>query len=266
MVLEEIAKMTDKELEHVFRMSEGWYNEICMELCRRADKLSDFQSAAEGDKEAVVFDAADKLGLKILGDQVYCAVCEDKSGEGKKSVHLFPSIENANNDARKTWDRLSSKSKLIKHVFVTRTADFEEGSYEIVGFDSYEKNLSDITGRKSGIIVTNSTYSKFVTVRNWDAEDDSFIVIYKHQYDVDDIRTALPGTVAILDDGTIFPTFSIISDDKGEIAALYGVDKGLGARIRRDENGELIPTPGTVFEIEKADGNGINVITPKDWE
>lgn len=140
--------------------------------------------------------------------------------------------------------------------------------------------LMELTNQESGIVI----YGDEIIVANWSgicpngglpmmapanlgliAWPKDIIVI--NEYWVDDIRTVLPGAVVesgIDEDGNTLlelDGMDIISDDNGDICALWGYDIGAGSIINRDAEGNLVPTTGKIYEL--ADGE--IVIAPDGW-
>ena len=150
---------------------------------------------------------------------------------------------------------------------------------EGVEMDNKYENLLELTGQESGIVV----YGDEVIVTNWSSINglpkmapanlgiigwpDDIIVV--KQYDTDDIRDILPGSIVEVEDddedGTVIEAagMEIVSDHNGDIAALWGYNLGLqcNATINLDDDGNLLPTPGTVYELEE----GVIVIAPDGW-
>lgn len=151
--------------------------------------------------------------------------------------------------------------------------------------DAYTESLLDITGQRSGIVI----YENSVLVVDWshDCSDGGLPIIapfnqiiawsagtpiiVTNKYSVDDIRKVLPGTITCVDvddDGNhIIDTteMQISYDYYGDIFALWGYDIGLGAFIEKDNDGNIIPTPGVVYNVEQ-DGTNAVVIAPANWE
>lgn len=137
--------------------------------------------------------------------------------------------------------------------------------------------LTELTGQESGIVVRENT----VIVTNWMhscpegglpllAPWGTALIAWPTEirldkkYGVKDIREALPGSVTLGDDGRTLDTdMDIVSDCNGDIAALWGYNLGLpcNAIINMDDNDNLIPTPGTVYELD----DGTIVISPEGW-
>ena len=140
--------------------------------------------------------------------------------------------------------------------------------------------LMELTGQESGVVV----YGDEVIVTNWSSinglprmapgnigiigRPDEIMVGKK--YNVDDIRTALPGKIVEVErdeeeESIVIEAegMDIVFDHNGDIPALWGYDIGLqcNAIINRDDDGNLAPTPGTVYELV----DGIIVIAPDGW-
>ena len=82
----------------------------------------------------------------------------------------------------------------------------------------------------------------------------------EHTY-VADIRCILPGECWYDDDEEALDTdMDIVSDDFGDVAALWGYDTGKGALVNRDDDGRLEPTPGEVWRLD-----GYTIIVPEGW-
>lgn len=135
-------------------------------------------------------------------------------------------------------------------------------------------SLMDITGQESGIVV----YDDEVIVTNWSQYDPDRLPVLSpigtvmawpqdeplkviEEYHVDDVRDALPGKIVRVAENEIATEgMEIVSDENGDIPALWGFDIGAGAYIDRDTAGNLIPTSGTVYCLENA-----IVIAPDGW-
>jgi hypothetical protein len=147
------------------------------------------------------------------------------------------------------------------------------------------KTLSDITGRKTGIVVTG----REVMAVSWaDHAPDGGVPVASptgtpvsitadggievlSEKRVEDIRRALPGRVysaGINDEGVPqikAKDMEIKYDEYHRIPALWGFDSGAGAFVRRDKSGRVIPTAGTVYRIRCGEHEA-TVIAPDGWE
>lgn len=144
-----------------------------------------------------------------------------------------------------------------------------------------KKTLQEITGQESGIVC----YGDDVIVCNWAnlggigrpvlspvggilgfPVDNIKVISSRH---LDDIRDALPGKIVSVgknDEGTEIleaESMEILYDCNNDICALWGYSVD-GAYVKTDENGNLIPTAGWVYEIEFGGVPSI-VIAPDDW-
>lgn len=141
-------------------------------------------------------------------------------------------------------------------------------------------NLYDLTGQESGIVIYQG---EAVIVCNWAnvCRDGGLPVAgpiggilirwpepiaYIDHHHVDDVRDALPGYIVEIgeEDGqTLIEAqgMDIVSDDNGDICALWGYDLCDMADIYRNEDGSVRPTPGTVYELE----GDVIVIAPDGW-
>lgn len=136
--------------------------------------------------------------------------------------------------------------------------------------------LEGLTNQESGIVVRGNT----VIVTNWtqSCPDGGLPLLapwgcdliawpeeieVSNEYNVADIRDALPGSILEDEDGLTADGMDIVFDANGDIPALWGyeVSPGLGASVMHDDDGNLIPTPGKVFELQ----DGTIIIAPEGW-
>lgn len=136
-------------------------------------------------------------------------------------------------------------------------------------------NLYEDTAHESGIIIHGE---EAVIVTNWGSygdnrvpmllaplglmewpieDEDAKIVKLR---DVEDIRDELPGKVWINEDGDAETDMDIVSDENGDLSALFGIRTG----DTDPDFYEGFPHPfsGSVYEIT---GTDIKVITIKNW-
>lgn len=175
-------------------------------------------------------------------------------------------------------DKLSSE-----HDFTTAEVDAIYVELERLAIANCS-TLSDITGQESGIVV----YGQNVMVANWSsscpiggtpyltpfgtllacAEQEPLKVLEK--YHVEDVRNCLPGK--IVEDGIVnehgliilrAEGMEVLYDYSDALCSLWGYDTGAG-HIIKDGNGNLVPTPGTIYRIEHS-GNTTIVIAPDGW-
>ena len=142
--------------------------------------------------------------------------------------------------------------------------------------------LLELTNQESGIIIYDG---ESVGVFNWSSLEDAqmpcvlggmFVMGWycaelegeaeelqeqlEHTY-VADIRCVLPGECWYDDDEEALDTdMDIVSDDYGDVAALWGYDTGNGAAVSRDDDGRLEPTPGEVWRLDS-----YTIIVPEGW-
>ena len=92
----------------------------------------------------------------------------------------------------------------------------------------------------------------------WPIEDEDAKIVKLR--DVEDIRDELPGKVWINEDGDAETDMDIVSDENGDLSALFGIRTGDTA----PDFYKGIPHPfsGSVYEIAGID---IKVITIKNW-
>lgn len=136
-------------------------------------------------------------------------------------------------------------------------------------------NLYEDTAHEAGIIIHGE---EAVIVTNWGsygdnrvpmllaplglmewpiADEDAKIVKLR---DVEDIRNELPGKVWINEDGDAETDMDIVSDENGDLSALFGIRTG-------DSDPDFYedfphPFSGSVYEIA---GTDIKIITIKNW-
>ena len=92
----------------------------------------------------------------------------------------------------------------------------------------------------------------------WPIEDEEAKIVKLR--DVEDIRDELPGRVWINEDGDAETDMDIVSDENGDLSALFGIRTGdTDPDFYKDF---LHPFSGSVYEIA---GTGIKVITIKNW-
>lgn len=142
------------------------------------------------------------------------------------------------------------------------------------------ETLYDLTQQESGIVVYED---KAIIVCNWAnscptgglprlAPWGQDLIAWPtkinaiKEYQVDDIRDALPGSLidAGEEDGQNLIEahgMDIVYDYNSDIPSLWGYDIGLGSDINRDEAGNLRPTQGTIYELE----DGTLIIAPDGW-
>jgi hypothetical protein len=123
-------------------------------------------------------------------------------------------------------------------------------------------NLFELTGRESGIVIFDSGE---IAVCRWSIEYEDTLPLttipYKdlevqEEYDVDDIRKELGGTVYRDEDtGKLDTDLPIIEDKFGDIAALFGFDLKWGT-ILSDK-----PTDGRVYILS----DKTKIIAPYSW-
>lgn len=138
--------------------------------------------------------------------------------------------------------------------------------------------LWDITGQGTGIVIYDD---ESVGVFNWERLDDAQIPLLSplglpmgwpcpelegdaeiEGTVVDDIRTILPGKCWYDDaENAIKTDMDVVYDEYGDLPALYGYDIGLGTLLELDDNGNLIPTSGTVYRIGE-----YTIIAPSSWQ
>ncbi len=136
--------------------------------------------------------------------------------------------------------------------------------------------LYDITGQESGIVVYDDNE---VIVCNW-AQESSYgglprlgpaggIIVWPGElkvtakWTVEDVRDALPGKLIVDGETYGYEGMDVLYDLNGDIPALWGyqADTPNAADPLTDKNGNLLPTPGTVYVIN----DNIIVIAPDDW-
>lgn len=136
-------------------------------------------------------------------------------------------------------------------------------------------NLYEDTAHEAGIIIHGE---EAVIVTNWSSYGDNRVPMLLAPLglmewpiedegaktvklrDVEDIRDELPGKVWINEDGDAETDMDIVSDENGDLSALFGIRTG-------DSDPDFykgIPHPfsGSVYEIA---GTDIKVITIKNW-
>ena len=136
-------------------------------------------------------------------------------------------------------------------------------------------NLYEDTAHEAGIIIHGeeavivTNWGSYVDNRvpmllaplglmEWPIEDEDAKIVKLR--DVEDIRDELPGKVWIDEDGNADTDMDIVSDENGDLSALFGIRTG-------DSDPDFykgIPHPfsGSVYEIA---GTDIKVITIKNW-
>lgn len=92
----------------------------------------------------------------------------------------------------------------------------------------------------------------------WPIEDEDAKIVKLR--DVEDIRDELPGKVWINEDGDAETDMDIVSDENGDLSALFGIRTG-------DSDPDFYkdfphPFSGSVYEIA---GTDIKIITIKNW-
>lgn len=92
----------------------------------------------------------------------------------------------------------------------------------------------------------------------WPVEDEDAKIVKLR--DVEDIRDELPGKVWINEDGDAETDMDIVSDENGDLSALFGIRTG-------DTDPDFYkdfphPFSGSIYEIA---GTDIRVITIKNW-
>lgn len=92
----------------------------------------------------------------------------------------------------------------------------------------------------------------------WTIEDEDAKIVKLR--DVEDIRDELPGKVWINEDGDAETDMDIVSDENGDLSALFGIRTG-------DSDPDFYedfphPFSGSVYEIA---GTDIKIITIKNW-
>ena len=138
--------------------------------------------------------------------------------------------------------------------------------------------LRDLTEQESGIVVRGDA----VIVTNWESScpdgglpllapwgtdliawPDEIVVV--SEYDVADIRDVLPGIIAEVEGGIVEAQgMDIVYDANGDIPALWGFQvktARLGASINTDDDGNLAPTEGKIYEL----ADGTIVVAPDGW-
>lgn len=142
--------------------------------------------------------------------------------------------------------------------------------------------LVELTNQEAGIVVRGDT----VIVANWaqSCPDGGLPLLAPwgqdliawpanelrvvKEYDVDDIRAALPGEIIPgAEDGTIKTDgMDIVHDRHGDIPALWGYKVGgrNGAEPNLDGDGQLLPTAGKVYVLDDS-GETVVIIAPETW-
>lgn len=142
-------------------------------------------------------------------------------------------------------------------------------------------NLMDLTGQESGIAVYSSGS---VIVANWGSYPDfalpvaapvfgsigfpgtEWTLVEKHE--TNDIRKELPGHVSATEEGgeTVVSCegMEVVWDEYGDIPALYGIDAGRGACLKTGDDGNLVPTSGTVYILDTG-SDTVKIIAPRSW-
>lgn len=136
-------------------------------------------------------------------------------------------------------------------------------------------NLYNDTNHEAGIIIHGE---KAVIVANWSGYEDNRVPMLLAPLglmewpvededakivklrDVEDIRDELPGKVWINEDGDAETDMDIVSDENGDLSALFGIRTG----DTDPDFYEGIPHPfsGSVYEIA---GTDIKVLTIEMW-
>ena len=136
-------------------------------------------------------------------------------------------------------------------------------------------NLYEDTAHEAGIIIHGeeavivTNWSSYGDIRvpmllaplglmEWPIEDEDAKIVKLR--DVEDIRDELPGKVWIDEDGNADTDMDIVSDENGDLSALFGIRTG----DTDPDFYEDFPHPfsGSVYEIA---GTDIKVITIKNW-
>lgn len=137
-------------------------------------------------------------------------------------------------------------------------------------------NLYNDTNHEAGIIIHGE---KAVIVTNWISYGDNRVPMalsplgliewpiedegakIEKLRDVEDIRDELPGKVWIDEDGDADTDMDIVSDENGDLSALFGIRTG----DTDPDFYKTIPGPfcGGVYEIT---GTNIKVITIRAWD
>lgn len=137
-------------------------------------------------------------------------------------------------------------------------------------FNLYEDTVHEagiiIHGEESVIVTNWSSYGDNrvpmllapLGLMEWPIEDEDAKIVKLR--DVEDIRDELPGKVWIDEDGNADTDMDIVSDENGDLSALFGIRTG-------DTDPDFykgIPHPfsGSVYEIA---GTDIKVITIENW-
>lgn len=137
-------------------------------------------------------------------------------------------------------------------------------------FNLYEDTAHEagiiIHGEESVIVTNWSSYGDNrvpmlltpLGLMEWPIEDEDAKIVKLR--DVEDIRDELPGKVWIDEDGNADTDMDIVSDENGDLSALFGIRTG-------DTDPDFykgIPHPfsGSVYEIA---GTDIKVITIENW-
>lgn len=142
------------------------------------------------------------------------------------------------------------------------------------------ESLQDLTGQESGIVVYDDNaiivcnwcgFGGLPRVAPWGTNiigwPDEIIV--EKKYTVDDVRDVLPGKIVEVEpeddeEGIVIEAegMEIVYDRNGDIPTLWGYDTGSGADIARDDDGNLVPTSGTIYELV---GDSTIIIAPDGW-
>lgn len=139
-------------------------------------------------------------------------------------------------------------------------------------------NLYDLTGQESGIVVYQG---EAVIVCNWanvcpngglpaGGPINGMLICWPGEikvldsHSVDDIRDELPGTIELVEgEEKVVEAvgMDIVSDENGDICALWGYNLCDMSEIYRNDDGSIRPTPGRVYELE----NDVKIIVPEGW-
>lgn len=134
-------------------------------------------------------------------------------------------------------------------------------------------DLFEITEQESGIVIFPENA---VIVTNWSGNIGiprvlgSLGVVYlgndtgvvERLPDIEDVLTALPGTVSFENGMYTVTDMDILADDENDIPALFGypVSDNRSSLMRVDDDGNQVPTPGHVYRI-----GDVIVVAPDGW-